>query len=476
LANGQQTFFGPLASGGWFALYRYDLRGVLMGKTAGGTVFLEKYSFQADGSFRVTASGATGSGTAARVAAAVVPLTFSGRIDGDNLTAQVETTGESFGARADAATGSTAGSAGYYEAPGLDSVGRIVALLVGNTGTLRAIATFEGSSEAGEGIISEDGRWSATLSSGGRLSGSIVGGTLTGLLQPTAGAGWSFMGVEEALPRTDRLVNLSTRGPAGDSDKTIIAGFVLAGTEPKAVLIRAVGPTLATLGVDGVMENPSLTLYRDGAAIARNDDWGGAPGASEIAAAAARLGAFPLPPTSYDAAILRTLAPGPYTAQVTRTDGSSNGIVLVEVYDVSANPGGESQKLINLSSRGEVRTGNGILIGGFVVTGNAPKKVLVRGVGPSLVKLGFAPANVLANPQIKLFQGATVIASNDDWGSGDSAALVAPSGVAVGAFALDANSKDAALVLTLAPGVYTAQVSGADGGTGIALLEIYEVP
>jgi hypothetical protein len=120
-----------------------------------------------------------------------------------------------------------------------------------------------------------------------------------------------------------------------------------------------------------------------------------------------------------------------------------------------------------------VRTGDGILIDGFIVSGNAPKKVLIRGVGPALAAYGLN--NLLANPMLRLFQGNTMIASNDDWGTGDATTIATVSSQ-IGAFALTANSKDSVLLLTLLPGLYTAQLSGADGGSGIGLLEVYEVP
>jgi hypothetical protein len=269
-------------------------------------------------------------------------------------------------------------------------------------------------------------------------------------------------------------VNVSTRGASGDNNKIMIAGFVVAGPQPKNVLIRAAGPSLATLGVDGPMENPLLTLFRGTQPILSNDDWG-TPDGTAVSAAATRVGAFPFSTGSKDAALLSTLAPGPYTAQVTRVGNSANGVALVEVYDAGAAPGSEAQKLINISSRGEVRTGGSIMIAGFVVTGNAPKKVLVRAVGPSLAQLSVE--GLLANPLLKIYQGSAIVTSNDDWAaSSDTASTLAATAAQVGAFALLPNSRDSALLLTLAPGTYTAQVSGADGGTGIALVEVYEVP
>jgi hypothetical protein len=190
-----------------------------------------------------------------------------------------------------------------------------------------------------------------------------------------------------------------------------------------------------------------------------------------LATEANRVGAFPFSAASKDAVLLLNLAPGAYTAQITRAPGSENGVALIELYDASASAGG--QKLLNLSSRGDVRTGDGILISGFVVTGNFPKRVLVRGVGPSLTRLGVNDA--LANPVLRIYAGATLIATNADWSTEDAVAINAAA-QKVGAFALEHQSKDAAILLTLAPGVYTAQVSGTNGATGIAMVEVYDAP
>ncbi|HTO05149.1 MAG TPA: hypothetical protein VL069_15675, partial [Opitutus sp.] len=275
------------------------------------------------------------------------------------------------------------------------------------------------------------------------------------------------------VTHTDRLVNISTRGATGDNDKLIIAGFVISGSAPKDVLIRAVGPGLTGLGVTGAMENPVLTLYRGSQIIFTNDDWGNSTDASKLASEAARLGATPLAAGSKDAALFTTLNPGVYTAHITRAPGSDNGVALIELYDASVDAGAETQRLVNISSRGEVRTGEGILISGFVVTGNYPKKVLIRGVGPTLSSQGVT--GVLENPVLRIWKGSTEIASNDDW-STDGAVELDAAAMQVGAFTLNNPSKDAAILLTLAPGIYTAQVSGSGGTTGIALVEVYEVP
>jgi hypothetical protein len=212
--------------------------------------------------------------------------------------------------------------------------------------------------------------------------------------------------------------------------------------------------------------------------VGQNDDWGTPAGnVAALNAATTRAGAFPFRAASQDAAILMTLAPGPYTAVV----GGGAGTALVEVYEVlQNNEVAGARRLVNVSARGVVSP-TAPFIAGFVITGTGPQRVLVRGIGP---RLGMAPFNVpgvLANPQISVFQDATVIKSNDDWFRDPDATLIRDAAVRAGAFALGANSLDAAALLFLEPGAYTVQVSppanaNAAASTGVALIEIYESP
>jgi len=145
--------------------------------------------------------------------------------------------------------------------------------------------------------------------------------------------------------------------------------------------------------------------------------------------------------------------------------GFGSGVVLVELYDAGA---GNSPRLANVSARNHVGTGGDLLIAGFVVDGVGPKSVLIRAVGPTLAAFGVQ--GTLADPKLQIFQGERLVAENDDW----SPSLATAFG-RVGAFSLVAGSLDAALTLTLQPGAYTAQITGVNGGTGEALVEIYEL-
>jgi len=264
---------------------------------------------------------------------------------------------------------------------------------------------------------------------------------------------------------TSRLSSLSARGLAGTGDQTLIAGFATSEGGSKQLLLRGIGPGLTPFGVSGVLADPALTLFNAaGTVLQQNNDWGGT---TALTTAFAQVWAFPLSPNSKDAALLATLPGGVYTAHLTAQSGT--GVALLEAYDVD--PGTPTTRLASLSARDQVGTGDNILIAGFAVTGNISRTVLIRGIGPTLARYGVS--GVLANPQLQVFQGNTLLAQNDDWGGDTTLAAVAAQ---VNAFALDANSKDAAMLLTLPPGAYTAQVSGVGNTTGVALVEIYEVP
>lgn len=257
---------------------------------------------------------------------------------------------------------------------------------------------------------------------------------------------------------SSRLTNLSVR-TAMAASQTLIMGFTVQGGGAKPVLLRAVGPGLAQFGVGGVMTDPRLALFRDSTQLEANDNWGGG---SALSTAFASVGAFALPPTSLDAALLRAVDGG-HTAQVT---GTGAGVVLVEAYDVGT---GSTPRLVNVSARNRVGTGDDILIAGFTVGGTGTMRLLIRAVGPKLATFGVG--DVLVDPKLEIYSSAGVkLTENDNW-----AGTLAATFTAVGAFALDPASRDAALLTELPVGSYTAQVSGIAGGVGEALVEIYEV-
>ena len=240
----------------------------------------------------------------------------------------------------------------------------------------------------------------------------------------------------------------------------MIAGFVVGGTGTQQVLIRAVGPGLSPFGVTGVLSDPVLTIYDStSTAVASDDDWTAAD-ASVFAA----VGAFALTPGSKDSAVVATFAPGAYTAVIT-SNNPAPGTALIEVYDVAG-----SAQLINLSTRLQLTSGSTAVTGFVVGPGTGTRTFLVRGIGSGLGRFGLS--NLLADPQLVLRnQAGAVLASAQADATNPTQALVATE---AGAFA--ANASDAALIATLAPGNYTAEVSSASGqGSGTAMIELYDV-
>lgn len=261
---------------------------------------------------------------------------------------------------------------------------------------------------------------------------------------------------------TARLINLAARVQVGGSAGTPVSGFVLAGTGSKKMVVRAVGPSLVNFGVSGVLADPSLSVVSGSTTVASNDNWNAGD-----ATAFAAVGAFALNSGSKDAGVVTTLAAGPYTTPVGAGGGS--GIALLEVYD--ADSGNENATLVNASTRAFVGTGQSVLVPGFVVSGTGTVKLLIRAVGPTLANFGVTDA--LADPQMTLYSGTTAIATSDNWSSASNAAEISTTATQAGAFALPTGSKDAALVVSLSAGNYTASVSGVGNTTGTALVEIY---
>jgi sugar lactone lactonase YvrE len=300
-------------------------------------------------------------------------------------------------------------------------------------------------------------------------AGSVNSGTVT-LSSPgvTPGA--------PSGPAAPFFANISTRATVNTGAGIEIAGFVVAGppgsTEP--LLLRADGLSLIAFNIAGWLAEPVLTLFdSSGTQIATNQGWGLVPSAIATAEAAISVGAFALvSPTggSWDSALLVNLPPGAYTAQVSGLDGIT-GVALAEIYQVGSSPA----QLTNISTRASVGTGSSVEIAGLVVEGSAPTQVLIRAVGPTLST--FNVSGVLAKPTLTVVDSSgNTVATNTGWSTNANASTIVSESAAVGAFALPAGSADCALLLTLAPGSYTAIVSGVGGTSGIALVEAYQAP
>ncbi|MDQ3115255.1 MAG: hypothetical protein M3Q86_01365 [Verrucomicrobiota bacterium] len=254
------------------------------------------------------------------------------------------------------------------------------------------------------------------------------------------------------------LLNISTRLQVLAGDQVLIGGFIITGTDPKMVILRAIGPSLEAFGVANPLADPVLELRAaDGSLITTNDDWT----TDRIAIEATGLE----PTDDLESAIVATLDPGSYTAIMSGKNGGT-GVGLVEAYDLDS---AADSQLANISTRGFVETADNVMIGGFILGGETGSAtVLIRAIGPTLTDFGVADA--LADPTLELrdVQG-TLISSNDNWKDSQEDEIEA-TGLA------PQDDLESVVFETLNPGAYTAIVAGQSGGTGVGLVEVYRLP
>ena len=252
------------------------------------------------------------------------------------------------------------------------------------------------------------------------------------------------------------LLNISTRAQVGTGDNVLIGGFIVQGNEPKTVLLRGIGPSLATFGVLGALANPTLELRdSDESLIFSNDDWMDSPQKQQI------IDSTIPPPNDLEAAIVATLDPGAYTA-ILKGVNDETGVGLVEVYDLAQDT---SVNMVNISTRGNVQTGDDVMIGGFIATGTT--NILTRALGPSLADQGVT--GVLEDPTLEVFDAnGTSLTANDNWKDSQQTEIE-------GTTIPPPNDLEAAALVTLAPGGYTIIVRGLNQTSGIALVEVYEL-
>jgi hypothetical protein len=268
-----------------------------------------------------------------------------------------------------------------------------------------------------------------------------------------------FLVTGTAAGAPPRLANISTRMQVQLGDNVLIAGFAIYGNSQKTVVIRARGPSLASVGVSNVLADPQLQLYSGQTPIGSNDDWQTSGSATTLQ----EIGLAPSDPR--EPAFVAQLNSGLYTV-IVRGAQATTGVATIEVFEID----NAAAPLVNLSTRGLVLTGDDVMIAGFIIHGNDPQTVVVNVAGPSLGRAGLS--NTLADPTLTLVRSAdnTIIATNDNWVSAPNASQIQASGFAPG------HSLEPAIMMTLAPGAYTAIVRGVGGGTGIALVGVFAVP
>ena len=265
-----------------------------------------------------------------------------------------------------------------------------------------------------------------------------------------------------SIPNNPVLMDLSTRGTTSTGNNVLIGGFIVQGSQPAQLVVRCLAFSLASYGIPDALGDSVIELHdANNNLIASNDDWFTSSDAETISSYHRD------PPNSIESALLVTLNPGNYTAIVRSFSNAqqpaTSGVALFEVYDLRTS----SSRLGNVSTRGQVGTGEHILIGGLIVGGSTPKPVVVRALGPTLTQFGVT--GVLADPYLELRDGnGNLVEANNDWQQSPQAATIIADGKA------PSNAKESAIAPTLSPGNYTALVSGVGGATGAALVEVYD--
>ncbi len=394
----------------------------------------------------------------------------------DSATIAIPSLGRVMVALPDAVGGVGLQRTGIFSAPLCHTSEGRVNVMVGQGGRAMVAVNLKGMVLGGQGDVQPDGLIAVSLPGGGSVSLLLAnGGALTG----TATVGsvtFPVVGRWDGTASRSRLVNLSARSTVFPGEGVMVAGFSIAGSGSQPLLIRAVGPGLSSFGVPNFLADPRFEVRRLGATggsgdFGSNDNWqlvsGNGGGVAQ--------GAFPLQEGSLDAALYVAAAAGGYTVE-TSGNGAGSGVALVEIYDAADLYQTEGASLTNLSVRTRIGVGEDVVVVGFAIAGDSPKRILLRAVGPELSQFGLA--GVLQDPQVSLFEataeGSRFIAEDDDVTTTDSD--VANAAGRAGAFPLGATSRSAALAVWLAPGVYTAVARAGSSPVGVGLVEVYNIP
>jgi hypothetical protein len=271
------------------------------------------------------------------------------------------------------------------------------------------------------------------------------------------------------------ISNISTRAFVQTGENVMIGGFIVQGTGPKRVIIRAIGPELTQYGITDALANPTLELHNQtGALIASNDDWrstilGGIITSNQVSDI---QNSGHAPTAASESAIVADLQPGNYTA-ILRGVNNTAGVALVEAYDLSPVA---SSSLRNISTRSFVETGQNVMIGGFVVQGTGTKRVIIRAIGPELTQHGIS--NALADPRLELHNvTGALIGSNDNWQTTILGGVITANQVSEiqNSGHAPTTASESAIIANLHPGNYTAIVRGVNNANGVALVELYDL-
>ncbi len=400
----------------------------------------------------------------------------------------------------------TRADTGSYRVEVVDAAGnrtvQFLTLAVATAGAEPPAGPFTQSVRAGEAVLLRAGNAAGSLPSyQWRLNGEPIAGAtqstylITDFSATDAGDydvvvtsqpdhTQTLSRVSLAYATASRLSNISTRAYSGNGDDTLVLGFATTGTpvsDEDTLLVRSIGPGLAALDIEGALIDPAFDVVRPAfgdepaVVLASNDDWTVPQTSTQASAATTGLfnarGAFALSDSSADAALAyRPTTAGPRSI-VTREKLGRPGIVLDEIYA----PGGSAIAFTNLSARARVGQGDDVLIVGFVIEGDAPLRLLLRGIGPTLAEHGIT--NALSNPKLVLHTlDGTPIHNNDTWGQAQNADEIRTVSDAVGAFALADDSNDAVILESLPPGVYSVHLQSVGGTPGVGLVELYVVP
>jgi sugar lactone lactonase YvrE len=464
------TYFGKVGNtqGTWALQINQNNTGRLLVQLPGRqSAIIAPVTIAADGTFSVTghetiANGADG-----------LPFTLSGTIDTGRVTAQLS--GLNSGLTAIIDIGEETTASGYYTATALYQDSGTAYAVVGRDGRATVVIVTPGFVDTADGSLDRDGVFTGTTAGGAGIAVRLNSSAKSLSVGWGSGRLVEFGGLAEGVASTTRPMNMSARAYCSTGNSVTIGGFVVGGTVSKRVLIRAIGPSLTTQNIpqNEVLLDPLVEVHHGNAIVAQNDNWGDNANAADITSVGAQVGATALAATdTRSAAVLTTLDPGVYSF-VVKGKGDTSGIVLLEAYDADATVTGTN--FVNIAARAYATTGNAVAIGGFVVSGNAPKRVLMRAVGPTLTTQSIAQNEVLADPMIELHRGNAIVATNDNWGTNANQADIVTVGARIGAMPLAAaDTKSSALLMWLPPGVYSFIAKGRNDTSGIVLVEVYD--